>query len=179
MDIGPFAVIGRIVKTHGLKGEVSVVPVAEASFSSLIGASAWIVPPPESVRTTRISSVRRGPKGEIVGLEGVNTIDAAYSLVNREILVKSEELSAEWLGALQHEDDEVIGLSLSDTQHGLLGEVVDVIITGANDVWVVEGPFGEVLVPVIDEVVGSVDLKNRTAIVTLLPGLLPNEDEIS
>jgi 16S rRNA processing protein RimM len=53
---------------------------------------------------------------------------------------------------------------------------VDVIETGANDVWVVQGTrFGEVLLPVTDEVVLDVDDASGTAHVRLLPGLIDGE----
>ena len=68
------------------------------------------------------------------------------------------------------------GLAVTDVRRGLLGEVVEVIVTGANDVWVLEGPLGEVLLPVIDDVVVRVDYESRTATVQALPGLLPEED---
>jgi 16S rRNA processing protein RimM len=52
--------------------------------------------------------------------------------------------------------------------------VAEVIVTGANDVWVVRGGrWGEVLVPIIDEVVHDIDESSGTASVRLLPGLLP------
>jgi len=59
-----------------------------------------------------------------------------------------------------------------DDERGLIGTVDDVIITGANDVWIVDGPFGEVLIPVIEDVVHEIDEDAMTARVTLLPGLI-------
>jgi 16S rRNA processing protein RimM len=59
-----------------------------------------------------------------------------------------------------------------DGERGLIGEITDVIITGANDVWVIEGPFGEVLIPVIDQVIGDIDEEAGTVHITLLPGLI-------
>ena len=61
-------------------------------------------------------------------------------------------------------------MSVVDEARGVLGEIVEVIVTGANDVWVVDGPFGEVLLPVIDDVVLDVDEEARTAQVRLLAG---------
>lgn len=40
-----------------------------------------------------------------------------------------------------------------DERHGELGEIREVIETAAHDVWVIDGPHGEVLVPVVDEVI--------------------------
>ncbi len=49
----------------------------------------------------------------------------------------------------------VLGCTVRDERYGRLGEVVETIATPANEVWVVHGPFGEVLVPVVDECVES------------------------
>ena len=60
-----------------------------------------------------------------------------------------------------------------DEERGELGVIDEIIVTGANDVWVVRGgPLGEVLIPVIDDCVLEVDTETRTARVRLLPGLI-------
>lgn len=175
MDSGLFTPVGRICKTHGLKGEVSVVSSTGTSLDVLVGLAAWIVPPTRSLRQTRIIGVRPGPKGPIVQLEGVDSIDDAAHLRDREMLVRTSDLPAEWVEPEDADDD--TGLVVVDEQHGELGEVVEVIVTGANDVWVVEGRFGEVLIPVIDDVVLSIDEDERLARVRLLEGLLPGGSE--
>jgi 16S rRNA processing protein RimM len=177
MAAEPFTPVGRIVKTHGLKGEVSVLFESDASLDVLVGVEAWIVPPTPGLRSSRIAGVRPGPKGPIVSLDGVDSIDVARTLSGREILVRTEDVPDGWLFAEEGED--IIGFALVDEQHGDLGEITDVIVTGANDVWVVTGPRGEVLVPVIDEVVLDVDADSRAVRVRLLPGLLPGEAEES
>jgi 16S rRNA processing protein RimM len=63
-----------------------------------------------------------------------------------------------------------------DARRGDLGRIEETIVTGANDVWVVHGSYGEILIPVIDEVVIEVDEDDRTVSVTLLPGLLEEDD---
>jgi 16S rRNA processing protein RimM len=175
MAAEPFTPVGRIVKSHGLKGEVSVAFSSDASLDSLVGLEAWIVPPPAAIGPTRIASVRPGPKGPIVALDGVDSIDAAKQIAGREILVRSDELPHDW--EAPEELEAVVGYAVTDESHGDLGEITDVIVTGANDVWVVRGPLGEVLVPVIDDVVIGVDEAAGRVSVRLLPGLLPEESE--
>ena len=65
-----------------------------------------------------------------------------------------------------------VGLELVDEKRGSIGRVTDVIVTGANDVWVVEGPLGEILIPVIDDVIMDIDDDTGTVRVRLLPGLI-------
>jgi 16S rRNA processing protein RimM len=169
----PFTAVGRVVKAHGLAGEVSVLAYSDTPLDVLTGLEVWIVPPPASPRTTRIDSVRPGPKGPIVGLAAVNGIEEARALAGRELLVSTDALPETWTPT--EDTGAACGLHVVDEVHGDLGEVSEVIVTGANDVWVVQGPFGEVLVPVIDEVVLSLDEQTGVARVRLLPGLLPDE----
>jgi 16S rRNA processing protein RimM len=172
MAPAPFTALARVVKSHGLKGEVAVEPAADLPFVLPIGLEVWFVPPPSGVRTGRIENVRPGPKGPLVKVSGIDDIGAAQTLVGSDILARTEDMPEEWCEPLDDGTDPV-GLTITDIGHGLLGEVVDLIVTGANDVWVVDGPFGEVLLPVIDDVVLSIDWEAGTAEVSLLPGLLP------
>lgn len=154
-----------------------MITYAEASLDVLAGLEAWLVPPPSALRSTRIAGVRPGPKGPIVALEGCDSIDTARSVVGSEILVATDSLPSEWIEALEDDLPEVLGMRVTDELHGDLGEIVEYIETGANDVWVVEGPRGEVLIPVIEDVVIEVDEEAGEIVVRLLPGLLPEESE--
>ncbi len=172
MEPRTYVPVGRVVKAHGLNGEVSVIPADGLLFVFEEGLRVWFVPPPADVREALVQHVRRGPKGPLVKFSGVDDIDAAHRLNGASIIAGSDDLPAGWDEAA----DDPVGLVVTDTARGVLGEVVDVIVTGANDVWVVEGgPHGQVLLPVIDPVILSVDWEARTAEVELLPGLIEDE----
>lgn len=166
MDAEAFVEIGRVTKTHGLNGEVSVIVTGDLPFESLPGVAVWFVPPSHDVRTSRIEGIRPGPKGPLFAFEGVDDITTADALRGRLVLARAEDIPE-----MEPEFDPV-GFSVTDDERGDLGRVTDVIVTGANDVWVVEGPFGEVLIPVICDVVLDVDEDAMTARVKLLPGLI-------
>jgi 16S rRNA processing protein RimM len=172
----PFVLLGRVAKTHGLKGEVSVIPAADLPFVLPVGLEVWFVPPPAAVRTGRVENIRRGPKGPLVKVSGVDDLTAANQLVGSQLLAKAVDLPAEWNEPVPDDDEDPVGLIVTDAVRGLLGEVIELIVTGANDVWVVDGPLGEVLLPVIDDVVLQVDWEARTAAVRALDGLLPGDD---
>lgn len=148
-----------------------MVPAADLPLSSLVGIQVWFVPPPTSLRTSRISAVREGPKGALVTLEGVERIDLAETLRDAELLARQGDIPQ-----LPEPAFDPVGLEVIDAERGSLGTVQELIVTGANDVWVVEGPLGEVLLPVIDDVVLEIDDEARVASVRLLPGLI---DEVS
>lgn len=174
MDDAPFVPVGRIVKVHGLNGEVSVAVVPDPSLVIPVGLSVWVVPPSTGPSEFTVESVRRGPKGPLVKLATVACRADAEPLRGRTLLARPQDLPAEWSETPR--DD--VGFVVIDVHRGTLGEIVDVIQTGANDVWVVEGErYGQVLIPVIDDVVVCVDEVGRVATVDLLPGLIEEQDE--
>jgi 16S rRNA processing protein RimM len=167
----PYRRLGRVVKAHGTDGEVSVV--AAGSLTVLRpGTDVWIVPPPASgARARRIAAVRNGPKGPLVRLSDIETAAEAHEIVGRWLLCRGEEPQ------VGDASDPLLGMRVKDGLRGDIGVVTDVIVTGANDVLVVTGgPFGEVLVPVIDDVIRATDTVTNTIDVALLDGLIDEDD---
>jgi 16S rRNA processing protein RimM len=170
MNRAPFIEVARVVKTHGVKGEVSVTLLADLPFDVLEGLSVWVVPPVPGLGETRITGVRQGPKGVLLTCDGVSDLNAASALRGKILSARSTDVPEV---TVESEPDPV-GWLVTDVDRGMLGEIVDVIVTGANDVWVVRGDrYGEVLLPVIDDVVLDIDLDRGLVSVRLLPGLLP------
>ncbi len=165
----PFVPLGRVVKTHGLKGEVAVDPATDLPFLLPEGLKVWFVPPRDGAGPTTVESVRTGSKGPLVRLAGIHDISTAERLVGTTMVCGAKDDPF----VREEEPPDPVGLAVADEERGDLGRVEDVIVTGANDVWVVRGRrFGEVLVPVIPDVVLEVDEDSRTARVRLLPGLV-------
>lgn len=174
MEPAPFVPLGRIVKTHGLAGEVSVVATEGLPLKRLVGVTVWFVPPPGVIRTAVITAVRPGPKGPLVRFDGVESPEAAATLRGATIVARPQDLPED-VEEPEHEPDPV-GLRVIDAVRGEIGEVTYVIVTGANDVWVVTGgSFGEVLIPVVDHVVREIDWDACVARVELLDGLIEGE----
>ena len=146
-------------------------PLLDLPFVLLEGAQLWAVPPVSGIDQLRLVSVRQGPKGPLLTIEGVDSIGTARALAGSTLLARSSDVPEGW-------DDDVfdpIGYSATDAEHGVLGTITDEILTGANDVWVIEGPLGQILVPVIDDVVLDIDDDARTVSLKLLPGLLDED----
>lgn len=144
-------------------------------MASLLGIEVWIVPPPSSARCGRIESVRPGPKGPLVKLSGFDDLDASRAISGCELLAREADLPEGWVDPTGEAD--LVGRTVEDEERGALGTIVEVILTGANDVWVVDGPFGEILIPVIDDVVVRAEADGETIVVRLLDGLMPGEGE--
>ena len=169
MEPAAFVVLGRVAKTHGLAGEVSVIMTVDLPVERLVGLEVFFTPPVADVRAARITAVRPGPKGPLFAFTGVADISTADALRGRNVLVRSADVPE------VPEEFDPVGLRVVDETRGLLGVIEDVIVTGANDVWMIQGPFGQVLVPVIDDVVLSIDEDEGEVRVRLLPGLIDEE----
>jgi len=165
----PYRRLGRIVKAHGTTGEVSVVQTAGLALALPLGEDVWVVPPPQrGALARRIEAVRPGPKGLLVRIVGVDTAAEAHDLCGRWLLAHGEE------SPLAEGPDAYLGMTVRDVKRGELGQVTDVIVTGANDVLVVEGDrYGQVLIPVIDDVMLGIDAATIT--VALLDGLIDED----
>lgn len=174
MDGSPFVAVARVVKSHGLAGEMAVMPLADGPFELEPGTPVWFVPPPDGVRCGAVESVRSGPKGPLLKVSGVDDPTAARDLVGRTVLAAAADVPAIAERAAAFDP---LGCTVTDEARGDLGTIDEVIVTGANDVWVVHGRLGEVLLPVIDDVVLEVDTGERRVRVRLLPGLLSDEED--
>jgi 16S rRNA processing protein RimM len=106
--------------------------------------------------------------------QGVDTLEEAASYRNQFISVAADEIYPLPVGSYYH--FELIGLRVEDLDRGYLGDIIDILETGANDVYVVKSEdFGEILLPAIKQVILKVDLEHKRMQVRLLPGLVGEE----
>jgi len=111
----------------------------------------------------------------IFKFRGIDTREQARSLVRAHLKVPVSEVFP--LPEDCYYIFQLKGLEVYDEARGYLGKISDVILTGANDVYVVQGgPFGEVLIPAIKEVVRDIRLEEGRVEVQLIPGLIEEGD---
>jgi 16S rRNA processing protein RimM len=162
--------LGRIVNTHGIRGEVRVLPHNPQS-PAVLDVDALVVTRPDGGRESRrIVARRRHKQFALLCFDGVTDADAAEALVGCAVSVPRDRLPPPGPHAVYHVD--LIGCSVRTTAGALLGTVQELIVTGSNDVCVVRGAGREYLIPLIDDVLAALDLPARTITVHPLPGLL-------
>lgn len=161
--------VARVVKTHGRFGEVLVEPLQGLPFVVREGLSVALTPPGlKRDRFCRVEHLTPLVDGALVSFSGIETLGSAERIVGCYLLVAESDVS---LGALDIAYSELIGRSVHDGRHGDLGVITEVMETPANDVWVVNGFFGEVLIPVVETVVDSVPREGAIE-VHIMDGLL-------
>lgn len=173
MDASPFVPVGRVRKARPAPGSVYVKPSGRTIGPPPAGATVWFVPPTEGLRSGRVLAAEPAAVGWMLSVEGLGSPEESMALSGSKVLVHRDQLE----GLVVEPAAGVVGIEVTDALHGHLGAVEDIIVTGANDVWVVRGPHGEVLIPVIDDVVLAVDEARGTAQVRLPRGLMPGEGE--
>ena len=109
-------------------------------------------------------------KALLIKLHGVDTRWDAEDF--RGALLETPIDEAAQLPEGEYYQHQVIGLAVRTTDGRDLGALADIIETGSNDVYVVRGPDGEVLIPAIPDVVQSVDMQAGVITVEPVPGLL-------
>jgi 16S rRNA processing protein RimM len=163
-----FLVIGRILSVHGVRGEVRVRP-----HTDLPERFTWL----ETVyvgehdpRPMVVEGVRFHKDLVLLKLAGYDSREEAAAL-------KGEMLHVPMAEAIPLAEDEyflyqLIGLAVVTDEGESLGELVEVLETGANNVFVVRGEGRDILLPDTKEVIVDIDFDNGRLTVHLLPGLL-------
>ena len=163
--------IARVLRTHGSKGEVLVAPLRGLPFLVREGMEAALTPPGlKRERWSRVEGIRGDTAdGAIVRLSCSHGLKDAEDIVGCYLLAHAEGLE---IGPLTAAVDELIDREVIDVRHGSLGTIREVMETPANDVWVVDGSaHGEVLVPVISDVLDSIPVSGPIP-VHIMDGLL-------
>ncbi len=137
-----------------------------------VGAELWIEHEGGPFKVERV----RWQKGQpVLKLSAVDDRDHAESLRGRYLRVPGSHLAELEEGEFYL--FQLMGLEVVTDGGRQLGRLKDVLQTGANDVYVVDSPAGELLLPAIADVIRDVDLTAGRITVHLLPGLMPGEAE--
>lgn len=166
-----YLVVGQIVAPHGIRGEVKVEVMSDNPERFKAGAQLYISTTPEGTDAQPVKLATSRPHHDrmLVRLANASDRNAAELLRGQYLLIPESEAMA--LGEHENFVHDLIGLAVTTTAGEALGEIVEIVFTPANDVYVVRGAGGEVLLPATREVIRAVDLTARTMTVELPEGL--------
>ncbi len=153
--------IGEISGAYGIKGWVRIHSHTQPR-ENVLRYSPWELEHRGERRQVRVLAGRRQGRGVVAQIEGIDTRDQAERLRGAKIHIDRDQLPE--LPAGEYYWADLIGLRVVDRQGRDLGQVVNLLETGANDVLIVHGEAGrEILIPWIRErVIEKVDLEART-----------------
>jgi len=131
---------------------------------------ALLVRTPQGLRELTVSGARPHKRFLLIRFEGVGNVEQATPLVGSEVCVRPDQLPP--LGPDEAYHVDIIGCAVETEGGAPLGEVVDMLITGSNDVCVVRQGERELLIPLIDDVIVRMDTGAGKIVIRPLPGLL-------
>ena len=152
-------VVGQIINTHGLRGEMKVMPLTEDM--SRIDYLEYVI---LKAKKVKVEGVKYFKDKVILKLQGINSIEEAEKLKRTYLEIERED-------AIELEEDEyfivdLVGCTVVDTEGFEYGKIKDVIQTPSNDVYWVQGKK-EVLVPVLKDIVLDINMDEK--LITIRP----------
>jgi len=170
-----FLIVGQVIRPHGIRGELRVRLLTNypERFKQLEQVVLGSDPeaPPEASTVYAVERTRLHQVWGILKLVGIDTPEEAERLRKQYVLVPLQDAVPLEDGEYYHY--QLIGLAMYTDTGENLGEVREILETGANDVYVVQSPrYGELLIPAIESVVQTIDLEARRITIIPLPGLL-------
>ena len=149
---------------HGIQGELSIEPMTDFPDRFMPGAVLFAGEAKYTVR-----AVRTHKRALLVALVGITTRNQAEFLRGKLFEVPEGDLPD--LDEDQYFRFEIVGINVVDESGTPLGHVVEVLETGADDVYIVRDDESELLIPAIDSVVKEIDVAAGSMVVELIPGL--------
>lgn len=161
--------VGAIIKTHGIRGEVKVYPLTDDA-SRYNDLKEVILEPDKDNIILEIEKVRFYKNIVIIKFKGFDNINDIQEHIKKDIYVTRDN-------AVSLEEDEyfvadLIGLKVITDTGDLFGTLIDVITTGANDVYVIDHQGKDVLIPAIKQCVLDVSIEDKLMKIHLMNGLI-------
>jgi 16S rRNA processing protein RimM len=167
--------VGRVIRPHGLRGEVKVEVDSDVPERFAVGAELDLVTRDRTRRRVRVAGVRplggRATGGAaLVRFEGYGDRDRAEALRGGRLEVDASEVPAAPAGMYYH--FQLVGCRCVDADRGELGEVVGLLEDGGGALLQVAGAGSTLLVPFVEAFLESVDVAEKRIDLKLPPGLV-------
>jgi 16S rRNA processing protein RimM len=163
-----FLVVGKLRRPHGLGGDLLMEVITDFPERLKPGVQVYVG---DFHQPMRIHNLRWHDQLLLVTFEECNSLDEASALRNNLIFVRADDRPALDEGEYYHH--ELLGMLVRSDEGELLGNLTEILVTGANDVYVVTRQDGkQVLLPAIESVILEINPGKKEMLVHLIPGLV-------
>jgi 16S rRNA processing protein RimM len=169
MTSSDLILLGKIAATHGIKGQLRIVPYSGSGETFLTLKSVLFRDASGRTGEHDIASASAHGRKVLVSIKGYTDINQVIPFVGSEVLIRREQLPPVDEGEYYWHD--LIGLKVVTVDGRHLGTLESIIETGSNDVYVVTSGKDEILIPALEDVVVAVDLVAKVMTVTPVEGL--------
>jgi len=162
--------VGRIARAHGNRGQVIVNLDTDFPDERFVVGQTLRIEQDGRSSERRIVSVRFHQGRPVVAFEGVETMDDAEALAGAELKIAASGVAPLADGTFYHHD--LVGCEVRDVRDGAIGSVTRVEGPMERSILVVNGPRGEVLIPLVAGICQRVDPAARVIVVDPPDGLI-------
>ena len=156
--------VGKIINTHGIKGELKISKTGIESFDRDI---AYFIG--NDNLEYKISKVRKHKENLMITLDGYNNINDVLKFKDKDIFIKEEDMIE--LNDDEFYIDDLIDMEVFDENDQKIGFIKDVLEYDVNDVYVVQTEDNEIMIPAVKEFILSVNLSENKIKVKLIEGM--------
>jgi 16S rRNA processing protein RimM len=158
-----FLVAGRLRKSHGLNGEMWIEVLTDHPEFLIQGFPVFIG---KNYDKHTISAFRMAGKLGLIQFDGFNNPESLRIFANAYLYFETKDLPALEDEEYYHHD--LIGLEVKNEDGELLGTLTEIIVTGANDVYVISPIYGskDLLIPAIKSVIKKIDIESKQIIIS-------------
>lgn len=167
--------VGRIVNTHGVRGEIRVLSTTDfedqrfkvgnklAAFKKNDKKPTWVT----------IESVRRHKNFILLTFEGLHNINLVEPFKEGLLKVSKDQLAEDELAENEYYHFEIIDCEVFSEEGERIGIVTDILSPGANDVWEIKDAKGKKqYIPYIEDIVKEINVEDKKIIIHVMEGLL-------
>ncbi|MEO4053548.1 ribosome maturation factor RimM [Solibacillus sp. CAU 1738] len=166
--------VGRIVNTHGIRGEVRVISTTDFEETRFAIGNKLAVFKKDDKRPiwVTIESARRHKNFILLTFEGLNNINLVEPFKEGLLKVSKDQLADDELDENEYYHFEIKDCEVYSEEGELIGVVSDILETGANDVWEITAKGKKHYIPYIADVVKEIDVDEKKIIIHVMEGLL-------
>ena len=164
------AVVGRIARAHGLRGQVIVNPETDFPDERFQPGAELFIERGGTVETLTVTTARFHGERPVIGIAGIGTMNAANTLAGQELRVPVDRLAALPPDTFYRHD--LIGCAVETRDGRAIGIVRDVEGTLTGSRLVVDGEGGEVLIPLVAPICTAIDPAAKRIVVDPPEGLI-------
>lgn len=174
-----YYLVGKIVNTQALRGEVRVMATTDFPEERFkIGATLTIFNGDKLVETVEVDGHRLHKNFNLLHFKGKDNINDVEKFKGFDLKVAGTEREADELDENEFYYDDIIGLEVYTTDETYLGKVREITSLPSNDVWAIQRPDKgkDILIPYIEDIVLEIDLDDNRVVIDPMDGLIDDVD---
>ena len=174
-----YYLVGKIVNTQALRGEVRVMATTDFPEERFkIGAILAIFNGNKLVETVEVDGHRLHKNFNLLHFKGKDNINDVEKFKGFDLKVAGTEREADELDENEFYYDDIIGLEVYTTDEIYLGKVREITSLPSNDVWAIQRPNKgkDILIPYIEDIVLEIDLADNRVVIDPMDGLIDDVD---